>query len=374
MTGTVHWLGAGLSSGPGIRRLAGSGRPFVLWNRTVEKARQTLGSGGGPEAEVRSFSMEVLREALRPGDIVVSMVTAHLHPSIARVCLERGAHLVTSSYLSEEMKGLDGEARRMGLSLVNECGVDPGLDHLMARDLLARCRGSGVLGAGVSFSFRSCCGGFPRHPGPFRYKFSWSPLAVLRALKSPARYIRDGRIRENPRPWTDLSPLSWRGEMLEIYPNRDSTGYLREYGFDPAWKADEFIRATIRPQGWASAWKEVFDRLEGASAEELERLSGELWSRHQYAEGEEDRVILAVSLEMRREGQIVWSGGLGLDEYGSGSDSAMARTVSIPTSLEVESVLEGRAPLGVSGSPTEVQEIRRWFAELEKAGIGIFKS
>lgn len=91
-TARVHWLGAGLSSGPGIRRLATQGRPLTLWNRTVQKAQEAL-AGLQTTAEVRAWDLAALKAALRAGDIVVSMLPAPMHPEIARVCLDTNTQI-----------------------------------------------------------------------------------------------------------------------------------------------------------------------------------------------------------------------------------------------------------------------------------------
>ena len=90
----VHWLGAGLSSGPGIRRVARSGVPLTLWNRTVDKAKAVL-HDIAPDADVRAWDLGALRGAVRAGDVVVSMLPAPMHPEVARVCLDAGCALET---------------------------------------------------------------------------------------------------------------------------------------------------------------------------------------------------------------------------------------------------------------------------------------
>ena len=102
---TIHWLGAGLSSGPGIIRLARSGRTLVLWNRTVQRAEDVFsGAAKPPATTVREWIAADFEAAVNPGDIVVSMLPATMHPNIAGICLARKAHLVTTSYISEAMR------------------------------------------------------------------------------------------------------------------------------------------------------------------------------------------------------------------------------------------------------------------------------
>jgi len=130
---TIHWCGTGLSSGPGLRRLIENGHPVVVWNRTVEKARAMVGD---LTKDIRPYSLEALTAALKPGDLAISMLPADQHVGIAKACLAKGANFVSSSYIAPEMRALDGEFRAKKLVSVNEVGLDPGIDHLMAHDLV----------------------------------------------------------------------------------------------------------------------------------------------------------------------------------------------------------------------------------------------
>ena len=367
---TVHWLGAGLSSGAGIRELARSGRPLVLWNRTVEKARAALG-GLASGARIEALDLKAVGEDLKPGDIAVSMLPADMHPDVARLCLGRGAHLVTTSYLSDAMKALGAQAREAGLSFLNESGLDPGIDHLFAHTLVAEYRRSERFDPSNELEFVSYCGGIPKVPGDFKYKFSWSPVGVLRALTNKARYVSGGTEKTSSRCWEDLSRLDILGERFEVYPNRDSVPYIADYGFEPSWKVSTFVRGTIRLSGWAAAWKPIFDAIPSATPQDLQRMSAELWDKHAYRDGEEDRVVLYVALMASAKGKAVWSKYYALDECGSGSDTAMSRLVSLPAVFAAESVAEGRAPKGVSGAPKDEAEIGRWLARLEERGVRV---
>lgn len=369
-TRKIHWLGAGLSSGPGIRAIAQSGRALVLWNRTIEKARAALdGVTVGPEVSVHSFSLEAFQAELGAGDIVVSMLPATMHPEIAELCLAKTAHLVTTSYISDAMRAFHERAAAQGLCFVNESGLDPGLDHLLAHRLVAEYRASSAFTPNASLRFRSYCGGFPRDAGPFRYKFSWSPLGVLRALTNPARFIGEGRQATVTKAWEAVTDLTLLGETFEVYPNRDSLPYIGEYGFESEWNIDVFVRGTIRLSGWKQAWSSIFARIASSSPAELEALSQHLWNQYAYLEGEEDRVVLYVALEARVEGRVTWSRCYALDESGSGRDTAMARLVSLPATYAVEAIEQGAAPRGVSGAPYEASEIDRWLGELRKEGV-----
>lgn len=374
-TARVHWLGAGLSSGPGIRRLATQGKPLTLWNRTVEKARQAV-EGLAATPEVRAYDLPSLKAALVKGDIVVSMLPAPMHPEIARVCLDAGAHLVTTSYISEAMRALDGEAKAKGLCLVNESGLDPGLDHMLAHKLVAEYRASKGFDANNRLSFRSYCGGFPKTPNEFRYKFSWSPLGVLRALRSPARALKEGAVREVPRVWEAIERFSVDApggvESFEAYPNRDSMPYVDEYGFDQAWPLETFVRGTLRLAGWSAAWRDIFATVGGLTDAQLEQLADRLWSQHQYGAAEPDRVVLYVGLSATRpDGSRAFDRAYVMDEAGNAERSAMGALVSLPATFAVDDVRAGRTAPGVHGAPSDAATIARWFDSLATVGARV---
>ena len=155
---TIHWLGAGLSSVPGIRRLAASGRPFILWNRTLSKAQIALDDSSD---QARYLDWAELTKAVQPGDVVVSMIPADLHSRVATLCLQRGSHFVSSSYVSPAMQALDAEAKANDLRFVNEVGLDPGIDHLMAHALMADYQASGVMNPAHEHRFSLIAVAFP---------------------------------------------------------------------------------------------------------------------------------------------------------------------------------------------------------------------
>ena len=374
--GRVHWLGAGLSSVPGIRRLAQVALSLHLWNRTLEKAQQALADLDS-EASVHAFDMEELAAQLKRGDIVVSMLPGDWHLRIAGLCLEKNAHFVSSSYISEEMRALDKTAKQKDLCLVNEVGLDPGLDHLMAHALVAQYQAAAEYSAKNQLYFRSYCGGFPSQANEFRYKFSWSPLGVLRALKTPSRSIQNGEVIDVARPWQAISMYQaklpeGRTESFEAYPNRDAVPFMQDYGFQPEWSVQEFVRGTLRLDGWAKAWQDIFSKIDnldntGGQAV-LEEMSAELWQRYAYAEGEADRVVLCVELEAREGEQPAWHRSYSIDARGNDQGSAMARLVSLTVSLAVDSLAEGKIEAGVSAAPNDTQLIQQWFSTLENLG------
>ena len=365
---TIHWCGTGLSSGPGLRRLIENGHKVVVWNRTVEKARETVGD---LTQDIRAYSLEALAAALQPGDIAISMLPADQHVAIAKVCLEKGANFVSSSYIAPEMRALDAAFREAGLVSVNEVGLDPGIDHLMAHDLVARYRASKAYHVDNVLSFTSYCGGVPKIPNAFRYKFSWAPLGVLKALRSPSRSLRNFSELRVSQPWDAITaydaPLP-QPESFEVYPNRDSYPFMEDYRFDKDWKVKDFVRGTIRLNGWADAWTPVFREIETLSGPQgdarLAEMAEQFVRENSYAPGEPDRVILFVSLKAERDGRPVFHETWAMDAWGDARGSAMARLVSTPVSFAVESVLKREIAVGVHGAPHDQKLLDNWLGQV----------
>lgn len=366
---TIHWCGTGLSAIPGLRRLIATGHEVTVWNRTVDKARDAVGD---LTTDIREFDADALKTALTPGDVIVSMLPGDWHVPLAELAISTGAHFVSSSYIAPEMRGLDDAARNAGVVLVNEVGLDPGIDHLMAHALMADYRASAAFNAKNHLSFISYCGGVPKHANPFRYKFSWSPLGVLKALRSPSRSIRSYSELRVDRPWDAISsytaPLP-TPESFEVYPNRDSLPFMAQYDFEPDWPVREFVRGTLRLNGWAEAWSDVFQEVETLTGPEgearLAEMSDQFWSEHAYDEGEPDRVVLCVGLKAEADGAPVWHKTYVMDAWGDARGTAMARLVSIPVSLAVESVLNREIPVGVHAAPGDPKLVSRWMTEID---------
>jgi saccharopine dehydrogenase-like NADP-dependent oxidoreductase len=367
---TIHWCGTGLSSGPGLRRLIEAGHKVVVWNRTVEKAREAVGD---LTQDIRAYSLDALTQALGAGDVAISMLPADQHVSIATACLAKGAHFVSSSYIAPEMRALDAEFAEKGLVCVNEVGLDPGIDHLMAHDLVARYRASQGYHVDNVVSFFSYCGGVPKIPNAFRYKFSWAPVGVLKALRSASRSLRHFSELRVARPWDAITayvaPLPVP-ESFEVYPNRDSYPFIEDYRFDPAWKLKDFVRGTIRLKGWAEAWTPVFKEIETLSGPlgdaRLAEMAQDFLKENSYAPGEPDRVVLFVSLKATREGHAVFDQTWAMDAWGDDRGTAMGRLVSVPVSLAVQSVLAREIPAGVHAAPHDPRLIAKWMTEISK--------
>ncbi len=367
---TIHWCGTGLSAIPGLRRLIEDGHKVTVWNRTIDKARAEVGD---LTDDIRAFDIDALGAVLEQGDVIVSMLPGDWHVPLAELAISKRANFVSSSYIAPEMRALNDKAREAGVALVNEVGLDPGIDHLMAHALVADYRASDAFDAQNHLSFISYCGGIPKNPNPFRYKFSWSPLGVLKALRSPSKSIRDYAPLDVARPWDAITsyvaPLP-TPESFEVYPNRDSIPFMAEYQFEDHWPVKEFVRGTLRLNGWADAWSDVFTEIETLSGPEgdarLKQMSDQFWDENAYDEGEPDRVVLCVGLKAEKEGVETWHKTYVMDAWGDARGTAMARLVSIPVSLAVEAVLNRAIPAGVHAAPSDPKLVQAWMAEIDK--------
>ncbi|CRL16340.1 saccharopine dehydrogenase family protein [Phaeobacter italicus] len=367
---TIHWCGTGLSAIPGLRRLLDAGHDVAVWNRTPEKAREAVGD---LTSNIHAFSIANLGQMLSPKDVIVSMLPGDWHVELAELAIAHGAHFVSSSYIAPDMRALDQKAKDAGVCLINEVGLDPGIDHLMAHALVADYKASDAFDSENELSFISYCGGIPKTPNPFRYKFSWSPLGVLKALRSPSRSIRDFKELDVARPWDAIStyeaPLP-TAESFEVYPNRDSIPFMAQYEFETDWKVKEFVRGTLRLNGWSDAWADVFkevETLEGEAGDaRLKEMSDQFWADNAYDEGEPDRVVLCVGLKAEKNGSPVWHKTYVMDAWGDARGTAMARLVSYPVSFAIEAAMNNKIAPGVHAAPSDLQLVDAWMSEIGK--------
>jgi hypothetical protein len=367
-SGTVHWVGAGLSTGSGLRALCELADRVVLWSRTKRRAEDKLAVLGlRGHAHARSFGIDALAAAVGRGDVVVSMLPAGMHGTLLQLCTEHGAHFACSSYVSPSILTAAGDADHAGLVVLTEAGLDPGIDHLLAHVLVAE--GQEAVGeAPVTASLTSFCGGIPAVPNAFRYRFSWAPRGVLSALREPARYVAEGSPRSVRYPWEATDRMTVNGEEFEVYPNRDSLPFISQYRIPSTWKLETFVRGTLRLAGWHDAWAHVFAELR-QRPERIDALADELAARYRATDADLDRVVLTVELELSAHGTPAWSGGYRLDTTGDQLESAMARCVSLPLSFGVGEILAGRMASGLHRAAGDADEARRWIAFLTRHGV-----
>ncbi len=187
-------------------------------------------------------------------DLVISMLPPAFHAAIAELCLQKGKHFFTASYVSAEIKAMHAEAQKKGLLFMMECGLDPGIDHMSALALIHSLKGQGA----EITSFESFTGGLV-HPDsinpPWNYKVSWNPRnVVLAGQGTPAQYKERGAIKYLPYKELFTQPSAWKisaTDVYEGYPNRDSLSYQSLYELE---QAKTFIRGTLRYPGYCQGW------------------------------------------------------------------------------------------------------------------------
>ncbi|XP_037960737.1 alpha-aminoadipic semialdehyde synthase, mitochondrial [Teleopsis dalmanni] len=250
-------LGAGMVSAPLVEWLhREKDVAITVCSQVKEEADRLANKYSGVNSVYLNVTegTDHLRELCGRADVVVSLLPYSLHGMVARYCVAEKTHMVTASYLNDEIKDLHDEAKRNNVTIMNEVGLDPGIDHLLALECIHEAQEKG----GVIESFVSFCGGLPapeHSDNALRYKFSWSPRGVLLNTLSAAKYLSKGQIVEisgggdlmsNPKN-LDFLP----GFALEGFPNRDSTKYAELYGLGR--DIHTLLRGTIRYKGFSES-------------------------------------------------------------------------------------------------------------------------
>ena len=401
---TVLVLGAGLVTRPLVDYLLKHNIHVRVASRTLSKAEKLInGHSDGEAVEWTVDKQDELKEMVKNTDLVVSLLPANYHAEIAKLCIELDTNMATTSYVSPEMKALNKPAKDKGIVILNECGVDPGIDHMSAMRIVHDVENKG----GKVTSFMSYCGGLPApeaNTNPYGYKFSWSPKGVLLAGKNNAKYRKNGK--DINIKGKDLFDNHWEVDVpgfgkLEGYPNRNSLDYIETYGFEGI---DTMFRGTLRNKGWCETLKAIVDL--GYVETGQQKWSGKTytdlgWELIGQSSGDNLREAIAIKLGIPQDSFILdnfeWLGlfssekisiekGGPIDvltaimlekmsyasgerdmlvlyhnfiaEYGDGSkeeitstmidygipngDSSMSRTVSLPVAIGVRMILESR--------------------------------
>lgn len=300
-------LGAGMVAKPIVDYLLESGNIFVnMASRTVEKAQKILHSRENTRAVPLLVDNDSeLENLIKEADIVISLLPYAYHVKVANYCLKYQISMVTTSYVSKEMKELDKTARERGVLLLNEIGLDPGIDHMSAMRIIHGVRDKG----GYVRSFRSYCGGLPApeaNDNPWGYKFSWSPKAVLMAGRNNALYLKNGETI-NIRG-TDLFehnwPISIADMEFETYPNRDSMPYMELYGIE---KTETIFRGTLRNPGWCRTLGAVshLNMLTGREISGTEGLTHEKIMQMILATGDDPQDEIIKKMELSADDEIM---------------------------------------------------------------------
>ncbi|OSZ78462.1 hypothetical protein CAP35_09475 [Chitinophagaceae bacterium IBVUCB1] len=211
------------------------------------------------EAAIIDITKAAERQPLvQRADIVVSLMPPHLHIHLAKDCLANNKNLITSSYISPEMKAMDEDVKKAGLMFMCEMGLDPGIDHMTANQII---HGIERVASSIT-SFKSYCGGLiapESDNNPWHYKFSWNPKNIITAGADGAQYLQNGKVVNVP--YEDMFDNCKKIKVdglgnLAYYPNRDSLRYLDLYHV-PDIKT--FIRATLRYPVFCKGWNAVVD-------------------------------------------------------------------------------------------------------------------
>jgi saccharopine dehydrogenase-like NADP-dependent oxidoreductase len=252
-------LGAGLVSKPMVEYLLE--RNFEIRVASPMKERADDMIGNNPNGSSIDWSMddqETLKKMISEYDLTVSLLPYRFHSEVAGLCIRYKKPLVTTSYVQPAMKLLDEEAKKAGIILLNEIGLDPGVDHMSAMKVIDKIHANG----GKVGEFYSLCGALPAPEAvdnPLGYKFSWSPKGVVLASRNSALYLKQGRrIYIEPSDlFKDTFIYNFPGiGELEVYPNRDSISYSEIYNIP---EVSTMYRGTLRYKGWC----ETLDAMKG---------------------------------------------------------------------------------------------------------------
>lgn len=192
---------------------------------------------------------QALDEAVSKVDLVISLIPYTYHATVIKSAVRQKKHVVTTSYVSPAMQELEAQVKEAGITVMNEIGLDPGIDHLYAVKTIEEVHKAG----GKIDSFYSYCGGLPAPEdsgNPLGYKFSWSSRGVLLALRNPGKWWEDGKVADVT--GAELmgkakSYLIYPGYNFVAYPNRDSTPYKERYNIP---EAQNIVRGTLRYGGF----------------------------------------------------------------------------------------------------------------------------
>ncbi len=428
----VLCLGAGLVARPYVQYLCNKGFHVMVASRTKKKAVSLV--EGCETAEAVEFNIktddQLLEELIQKADLACSLLPYTYHVKAARVALKYQTPFCTTSYISEEMESLDEEAREAGILLLNECGVDPGIDHMSAMKIIDDVHDNN----GKIVSFTSFTGGLPApdaNNNPFGYKLSWSPRGVLLAGRNDAHFLKDGKEVIIPGPELfdnyEIMEVPGMGEF-EGYPNRDSMSFIDYYNIK---ETKTILRGTFRHTGWCKTLKTIADlglleleeqsfkgmtyadlmkeivpnnvngiidavakhtnlesddpvikRLEWLGlfnkdpipdgiTTRLDSLCYLFEEKLQYSLGERDMIIMhhEFIVDYPDKKSMITST---MIDYGiPNGDSSMSRTVALPVAIASRMILEGETTLTGVHRPTMPELYNPILRELEQLGISL---
>ncbi|KAL9480232.1 hypothetical protein ACSS6W_005018 [Trichoderma asperelloides] len=313
---SVLMLGAGFVTRPTLDVLTEAGIPVTVACRTLQTAQGL--SAGVKLATPISLDVtdpKALDAEVAKHDLVISLIPYTFHATVIESAIRNKKNVVTTSYVSPAMMELDQKCKDAGITVMNEIGLDPGIDHLYAVKTIDEVHQAG----GKILSFLSYCGGLPApeaSDNPLGYKFSWSSRGVLLALRNAAKVYQDGKIVDiaskdlmaTAKPYFIMP-----GYAFVAYPNRDSTPYKERYNIP---EADTITRGTLRYQGFPQfikvlvqtgfleetpiealktpiTWKEATKAILGISSSEPKDLEAAIVSRADFDSDEDRERILS---------------------------------------------------------------------------------
>jgi saccharopine dehydrogenase (NADP+, L-glutamate forming) len=423
-------LGAGLVVKPMVEYLLEHNFILKIATTTKEKAdRMIKGHPNGTSLRWSTDEIEVLEKLVDEYDITVSFLPYKYHVLIAKTCIKYNKPLVTTSYVQAEMQALDKEAKSGGIIILNEMGLDPGIDHMTAMKVIDHIHARG----GKVEEFYSLCGALPAPEAannPMRYKFSWSPRGVVMAGLNSALYLKKGKkIKIEPEDlFKDTFKYTFPGiGELEVYPNRDSISYIDVYKIS---EASTMYRGTFRHKGWCETldamktlkmlsdevkdysgmdysgflaeragtdktdikrkialklrttetsvplqsldWLGFFgnEELDAGIASPFEITSGRMISKMLLSGNERDMVVMQhIFLACYPDGRKEVIRSSMLDFGTPDTNTAISRTVALPASIAVKMILEKKIDLSGVYRPVVPEIYNPVLDELKKLGI-----
>ncbi len=395
-------LGAGMVVKPMVHYLLDKHYEVTLASRTKAKAERVL--EGYSKGRALAWTMDqpdLLDQLIESHDLIVSLLPFTHHVAVAKRCILHKKNMLTTSYVSPEMRALDAMAKEAGIIIMNEIGVDPGYDHMTAMEIIDGVQEEG----GKVDEFYSLCGALcapEASDNPFRYKFSWAPKGVVMASNNGARFLKNGQVID-----IDTSDLFKKPmvidfpevESMHVYPNRDSLAYIDLYGIP---EVKTMYRGTFRYENWCAAldllkalkltgyeeldlkgktFAQVTAELNGLNAEHIKEdiqikfdldethpglkalewlgvldpkpvhlekgsafdLTSDLMiEKMMMDDSERDMVIMQHIFSVTRSGgdkeRIISR----MIDYGNRNYTSIARTVALPAAIAVELILEGK--------------------------------
>lgn len=242
-------LGAGMVAKPMIEYLLQNRISVMVASPMKDRADEMInGNLLGKSIDWSMDDTETLDNLISEYDITVSLLPYKFHTDVARICLKNQRPLITTSYVQPGIKALDFEAKAAGILFLNEIGLDPGIDHMTAMKVIDHIHANG----GKVEEFYSLCGALPAPEdtgNPLKYKFSWSPKGVILASRNGAIYLKKGKrvVIEPENLFRDLFSYDFPGVgEMQVYPNRDSISYIDIYSIP---EVTTMFRGTFRYKG-----------------------------------------------------------------------------------------------------------------------------